>query len=72
MEAEAKQRFGMRVCVCVCVCRVLGGGGYLGHTWHWGEPNHGLAEILTNGEGDGGYPWGGSFSLRRKHFAPVE
>ena len=46
--------------------------GYLVHTWHRGEPNHGLAEILTNGEGDGGCPWGGSFRLWRKHFAPVE
>lgn len=26
------------------------------HTWHWGEPNHELAEILTNGEGDGAVP----------------
>lgn len=26
------------------------------HTWHWGEPNHGPAEILTNGEGDGDVP----------------
>jgi len=39
--------------------------GYVVHTWHWGEPNHRLAEILTNGEGDGGGPWGDSF--RYKH-----
>lgn len=26
------------------------GGGALVHTWRWGEPNHGPAEIPTNGE----------------------
>lgn len=48
-----------------------GWGWYLVHTWHWGEPNHGPTEILTNGEGDGGCPWSDSFRLWAKHFTPV-
>lgn len=35
------------------VCMLAEGGvegGALVHTWRWGEPNHGPAEILTNGE----------------------
>lgn len=54
MEAEAKQRFGVHV---------GGEWGYLVHTWHWGEPNHRPAEILTNGEGDGGCSWSDSFRI---------
>lgn len=26
------------------------------HTWHWGEPNHKLTEILTNRRGVGDVP----------------
>lgn len=40
MGAEAKQRFAVHA----------GWGGALVHTWRWGEPNHGPAEIPTNGE----------------------
>lgn len=48
MGAKAKQRFGVHV-------RRFGGGGLV-HTWHWGEPNHKLAEILTNRRGVGDVP----------------
>lgn len=45
MEAEAKQRFGVHVGGV--------GGGCMVHTWHWGEPNHKLADSLTK--------WGGGW-----------
>lgn len=48
MRAEEKQRFGLHM--------GRGEWGHLVHTWHRGEPNHGLTEILTNGEWAGG--WG--------------
>lgn len=45
-------------------------GRHLVHTWHRGEPNHGLPEILTNGEGDGGLSLESLIQTQRKHLVP--
>lgn len=47
MEAEAKQRFGVHV---------GGEWGYMVHTWHWGEPNHGPQKSSQMGRGMGAVP----------------